>query len=355
MTFAPIALPSRAGLFHLAETLAIASCGSFVFSMLGVPGGAISGASITVAIAAIAGRPMAVPRSLANWVLFTLGMILGSVVSPELLANLGTYSLSITLLAVATVSVIAVTALYLRAVHGWTPAAAILGASPGALSQIVSLALDTKTPLAPIAVVQTLRVVALTVLLPSAIALAGGGETARTIVTASASANSIALTALAAAIAASALHLLKFPGAWIFGSMLGSALIHGSGLASGRFPNWLALAAMVSIGAIIGSRFARMSVGTFLRHLGAGAGAFAVSTLTVMGFALVVIAVAPGRLQDVAIAFSPGAMDAMMALALTMHVDPVFVGAHHLVRFIVVSLATPLLFRLRSRKRDGVG
>ncbi len=39
------------------------------------------------------------------------------------------------------------------------------------------------------------------------------------------------------------------------------------------------------------------------------------------------------KLSDVVVAFAPGAMDAMLALALT-HIDPVFVGAHHLSRFV---------------------
>jgi uncharacterized membrane protein AbrB (regulator of aidB expression) len=31
-------------------------------------------------------------------------------------------------------------------------------------------------------------------------------------------------------------------------------------------------------------------------------------------------------------------MDAMLALALTLHIDPIFVGAHHLSRFVFVWL-----------------
>ena len=35
----------------------------------------------------------------------------------------------------------------------------------------------------------------------------------------------------------------------------------------------------------------------------------------------------------------------MMAVALTLQLDPVFVGAHHLFRFIGVSLVMPLVVR----------
>ena len=49
---------------------------------------------------------------------------------------------------------------------------------------------------------------------------------------------------------------------------------------------------------------------------------------------------------DIVVAFSPGAMDAMLALALTLHIDPIFVGAHHLSRFVFVSIATPGIVHL---------
>ncbi len=44
--------------------------------------------------------------------------------------------------------------------------------------------------------------------------------------------------------------------------------------------------------------------------------------------------------------YSPGAMDAMLALALTLHIDPVFVGAHHLSRFVVVLDRDPGIIHL---------
>ena len=39
------------------------------------------------------------------------------------------------------------------------------------------------------------------------------------------------------------------------------------------------------------------------------------------------------------IAFAPGSVDAMMLLALALHLDPVYVGAHHVIRIIFVSLS----------------
>jgi hypothetical protein len=55
---------------------------------------------------------------------------------------------------------------------------------------------------------------------------------------------------------------------------------------------------------------------------------------------------------EVMIAFAPGAVDAMMLLALALNLDPVYVGAHHLVRIFFVSLAMPLFARRTLRRRQ---
>jgi uncharacterized membrane protein AbrB (regulator of aidB expression) len=50
------------------------------------------------------------------------------------------------------------------------------------------------------------------------------------------------------------------------------------------------------------------------------------------------------------IAFAPGSVDAMMLLALALHLDPVYVGAHHVMRIFFVSLTMPLIARRAARK-----
>ena len=60
------------------------------------------------------------------------------------------------------------------------------------------------------------------------------------------------------------------------------------------------------------------------------------------------------RVQDGAMSFAPGAMDVMMTVALTMHLDPVFVGAHHLFRFLAVSVVMPFIIRAVAPKEVGI-
>ena len=116
-----------------------------------------------------------------------------------------------------------------------------------------------------------------------------------------------------------------------------------------KLPWWLGSAAVVTLGAVAGSRFANTSPRMLLGYLGAALGSFAVASIVAAGFALIVVALLPFRFADVAVAFAPGAQDTMMLLALALHLDPIYVGAHHLVRFLVVSFTVAFAARRMGR------
>jgi membrane AbrB-like protein len=128
--------------------------------------------------------------------------------------------------------------------------------------------------------------------------------------------------------------------------MLSSAALHGAGIVETRLPNWMLIVGMLLLGAMIGARFTNTGVRTVVRLVGAGIGSFLVSLLVAAAFVAALTALLALRVADAAVAFAPGALDAMMILALALHLDPVYVGAHHLARFLVASLALPILVRM---------
>src|SRR5258708_3572370 len=328
------AIPSRAKILNALETLAIGTAGAVLFLWASLPGGLISGAMIAVGIAAIAGRPLAVPPILTQTVLVLLGISLGSLVSWQLLQHMGAYPLTIGLLALATFCSTFGSSLYLQRIHGWDQTSALLAGSPGALSQITMLAIEKGADVSAIAVVQTMRVIILTAALPLV----------------------LELTELIAASMAAALllRLIKFPASWMFGAMIGSSVLHGAGLIEGGLPPWMRGVALVGIGALIGARFARMTVKTLLGHVNAALGSFAIAVVISAIFVAVILLTTHVRFADIVVAFAPGAMDAMLALALTLHIDPIFVGAHHLSRFVFVTIAPPGIVHLFGRPQEDV-
>jgi membrane AbrB-like protein len=349
------AIPSRAKTLNVLETLAIGAAGGALFLLAHLPGGLISGAMIAVGIAAIAGRPLAVPPILTQTVLVFLGISLGSLVSRQLLQHIGAYPWTIALLALATFCSTFGSSFYLQRFHGWDQTSAFLAGSPGALSQITILAAEKGADVPAIAVVQTVRVIILTAALPMLLSLTGIAQSSQT-ATAVAIASPLELAELIAASVAVALllRLIKFPASWMFGAMIGSSVLHGAGLVEGGLPPWVRGVALVGIGSLIGARFARMKAKTLLSHVNAALGSFAVA-IVISGVFIAVIALTTHvRLADVLVAFAPGAMDAMLALALTLHIDPIFVGAHHLSRFVFVTIATPGIVHLFGRPQVDV-
>jgi membrane AbrB-like protein len=348
-------LPDRARIFGTLETLGIGAAGGLLFLWANLPGGLISGAMIAVGIAALAGRPLHMPPILTQTVLVLLGITLGSLVSRQMIQHMGAYPLTIALLALATFCMTFGSSFYLQRAHGWDPTSALLAASPGALSQITMLAAEKGADVAAIAVVQTMRVIILTAALPLLLALTGiAPTTPMTVATIIASPLELAVLAGAAIAAALLLRLAKFPASWMFGAMIASSLLHGTGLIEGGLPPWMRGVALVGIGAVIGTRFARIRTSTLLSHVNAGLGSFAVAIAISAVFVAIIVLTTNVRLADVVVAFAPGAMDAMLALALTLHIDPIFVGAHHLSRFVFVSITTPGIIHLFGRPQEDV-
>jgi len=350
-----VSLPSRNKALIALETLAIGTAGGLLFLWTHLPGGLISGAMAATGIAAICGRQLAVPPIVTQAVLVVLGISIGSVVSRTLIAHVSAYPITIGLLALATFFSTLGSSLYLQRVHGWDRTSAFLAGSPGALSQITILAVERGADLPAIAVVQTVRVIILTAALPMVLALTGvaPANSAGMMLPVAAPMQLVAL--LAAAVAVSLiLRILKFPASWMFGAMIASSVMHGAGLVDGGVPSWVRSVALVGIGALIGSRFARMKPRVLAGHINAALGSFAIA-IAISGIFIAIIALTTHvRFSDVVVAFAPGAMDAMLALALTLHIDPIFVGAHHLSRFVFVTIATPGIVHLFGRTQDDV-
>ncbi len=349
------AIPTRTKTLNVLETLVIGTAGGALFLWANLPGGLISGAMIAVGVAAIAGRPLAMPPILTQTVLVLLGISLGSLVSRQLLQHIGAYPLTIALLALATFCSTFGSSIYLQRIHGWDQTSAFLAGSPGALSQITMLATEKGADVPAIAVVQTMRVIILTAALPLLLALTGITPSSPP-TAAAAIASPLELTELIAASMAVALllRLVKFPASWMFGAMIGSSVLHGTGLIEGGLPPWVRSVALVGIGVLIGSRSARMTTRTLLSHVNAALGSFVIAIVISAVFVAVIALTTPVRFADVIVAFAPGAMDAMLALALTLHIDPIFVGAHHLSRFVFVTIATPGIVHLFGRPQEDV-
>jgi uncharacterized protein len=343
-----MALPFPQTLLRTSETLLIAATGGILFNLANFPAGWIAGSMIFTAAAALAGRQLGLPNNLARGFYIVLGMSIGAVASPKTVLGVTTWPLSIAAVSVAMGAVTVGTCVYLKRVHGWDTLTAVFGGIPGGLSQVMVLAAEQGLDLRAIAIVQSTRVVILAVCVPAGLGLAGlAGPTVLpvgAVPLADAPWELVGMVGLSVAVALVLLRM-GFPGGLIFGPMVVSGILHGGNYVHVTFPPWFASIAMVALGSVAGSRFTGTPFRLMLGYLGAAIGSFFVALVIAAAFALTVTLMLKLHAPDVVVAYAPGSIDAMMILALALHLDPVFVGAHHLVRVFTVTLALPVLVR----------
>ena len=148
---------------------------------------------------------------------------------------------------------------YLRVVHRWDPLSALMGASPGAMAQVIALSIGLGGDLRAIAIVQTVRVLLLVIGLPNGLALFGLVVPAVAVARGPADVSVLGRNDPAGRGRdrfAIAFLRLRFPGGLMFGAMAGSAILHGSGLIHAVLPWWIGCASVITLGALVGSRFA---------------------------------------------------------------------------------------------------
>lgn len=326
-----------------ALTLGVAALGGIFFVLIGVPGGAMSGAVIAVALLSLTGKARGLTGPLRVTGLCIVGVAIGSVVGPDTFAHMAAYPASIALMAVCVVLMsalsVAVWVYYLK----WPLSMAVLSSVPGSMSYIVAVSLTMGADAARIAVVQMSRVIFLVTLLPFLIVIETGGKIG---VTAAAVAYPLPILLLVVAAGFTGgwiVEKLGAPAGFLIGGLLASGFIHYMGWAPGRVPNWLMSLGQIIVGGWVGSRFAdfdwrlfwRICIGTTM----AIGGMMAISAF----FAWVASVMLGVPFGAALIGYAPGAQEAMVVLALALGVDPIFVTTHHFARFVMINLALPVI------------
>src|SRR5262245_12320176 len=86
---------------------------------------------------------------------------------------------------------------------------------------------------------------------------------------------------------------IRFPGGLMFGAMAGSGLLHGTDLIHVSLPWWAGGAAVLTLGAVAGARFASTSPKLRRANLAPALGPLAVAVAFAAWFALVFVALPP--------------------------------------------------------------
>ena len=347
----PPALPSARTLKMTSLTLALGAAGGLAFLLAAMPAAWLSGSMTVVAAAALFGAPVGVPNGLRDVIFVFLGVSMGSGVTPDVIAQIALWPASIAILSLTVLTIIAAGTVFLMRVGNWNRATAFFASIPGALSTVLSLAFETNADVRRVAISQSVRVFILVALMPTAIGLLRDAPLDGTVDRASGSFYELAAL-IACGLAGSLLfRKLGIPGAMLTGALFASAILHVSELAHMQMPQWLLIPGYVVLGSMIGTRFMGATWQDLAGMVGISLASFLIAmALSLIGAFCVVL------LFDLApeltlLAFAPGGLEAMMVMAFALHLDPAYVAAHQVFRFIAMALLLPVGMRLMKLER----
>lgn len=331
-------------------TAVLAASGAGLAVALGLPAAWLMGAMIATAAGALAGLPVGLERGPREAAFLLVGISIGSSVTPGIVGQVQAWPGSLALLVASIAATMAVSSAYLARVHGWDRTTARFASMPGAFSSVAIMAANSSADLPRVILAQSLRVFTLVALMPPVLSLASGGA-----ITGAATGPQPTNTPpealavfLASGAAAILLNRLRVPAGTVLGAMVVSAGLHASGLVQGRFPQPLIILGFIATGAVIGARFRGTTLRTVVRTVPGAT----VSILLALGVSALFAAAGAWMLGlpfgQLWLAYAPGGVEAMAAMALVLKLEPAFVGTHHILRILGLNLVGPLWLR-RSR------
>ena len=327
----------------VAKGLLIGAAGGALFWLAGIPAPWLAGSMIAAVVAVFAGVTIAMPYWLRAAAFILLGIQTGTSVTWETVGRAAQWPLSIGFLGLTVVAVTWAGMQFYMRVRKRDAATALFASLPGALSLVLLLADEAKADMRRVAISQCIRLFFLIAALPALIAFLSPTAAAAAPQQTIGDFSGIASLVVLASAAGLLFERLKVPAGLILGPTLIAAALELSGLVQGAAPGGMLIPANVVLGVMIATSFMSFRLGEFCEALGEG----------LTGFVLALaIAAAGAGLSSLAaglpfaltlLAFAPGGLEAMIVMAFALDLDPAYVGAHQIVRFVGLSLLMPLV------------
>lgn len=330
-------------------TYGIAAAGAGITYVLAFPAPFLTGPAIAVTLAGLIGiRTAGPPARLRDMVFVILGLTIGQGVTPDVFGAMRTWPVTLAALGASLFAIIFVTRAVLVRFWSMDPATAFLSSSPGHLSYVLGLSEGVKADLTIVSIVQSIRVLALTLLVPVAVTLTGQVPDRALEAPVETAPGPLLVMILVAGAVGYVLQRLRLPAAYLIGGMLVSVAAHVSGLVSGVMSFWVAAAAFVALGGLIGSRFSGVTWPQLRRAFSAGVMVTLLAVVLAAAFAVLAHWITGMDLIALFIAFAPGGIETMAAMAVILGIDPTFVATHHVARLLMLTVIVPF-FVLRGR------
>ena len=307
------------------------------------------GPMIANTIAAMLRAPIAGPDGLRIFVIPVIGVMLGSGVTAALFSQLGTWAVTLLLLPVFLGCAAGVSYAVYRRIGGYDPVTAFYAAMPGGLNEMLILGAEAGGDERRIALAHAARVLIIIVFVAIFFGLfvgvTTGGATTQWTGLGDITLRDYVILALCAVLGAILGKRWRLPAAPVFGPMILSGIAHMAGWVTVPPPSLFVIAAQITIGTIIGTRFVGATLAEVRRDLGLSAVASLLMLIAAVGFAEIIALVSGLPLAQAFLAFSPGGLTEMSLLTLAMDQDAAYVSLMHIIRITLVIAVAPLVFR----------
>ncbi|MEM9357010.1 MAG: AbrB family transcriptional regulator [Pseudomonadota bacterium] len=330
--------------------IAIALTGGVIAAALSIPLPYMLGAIAASMMAAMAGVPVERPSmTIVTPMRVTLGVLLGSTITPELLDRIGAVAGAVAVVPLFVILAAIIGTIYYERVAGYTREEAYFSALPGGLHIMTLYAEERGIDIRRVALAHSLRitfVVILTTVVTSTIV------DLPTVSVEDATVHIDELTATDAVV----LILIGLIG-WVLGRatglagalmvvpMLCTAVANIMGLVSARPPVELVIAAQTILGANIGARFVGEKIGVLTRAMRHALGHVSLMLCLAAMFALLLNQAFDLPILTGMLSFAPGGMSEIGLIALALGLDVGFVATIQLTRLMSINVFGPMVYR----------
>lgn len=308
-------------------------------------------------IAAMSRLPVQGPGKLRPFVIPVIGVMLGSAITADIFGLLGAWIPTLLLLPVFLCCAATVSYTVYRRVGGYDPVTAYFSAVPGGLNEMLIVGAEAGGDERRIALAHAARILVVIIFVALffglVLGVSSGGRNASGWVALDAPGMAdYAILAACAGIGAWLGKLVRLPAAPVFGPMILSGAAHVAGWVTVAPPSLFVIAAQITMGTIIGTRFAGATVAEVRRDIRLAAIASLGMLIVTLAFAEAVAWISGLPLAQAFLAYSPGGLTEMSLLTLAMDQDVAYVSVMHIIRITLVIAAAPLVFRLIRARRD---
>ncbi|HGH6026576.1 TPA: AbrB family transcriptional regulator [Vibrio mimicus] len=275
------------------------------------------------------------PKWLLLFVQIVLGISVGATISLTELGTTLTVPVIVGLVCCLTLQIIS-SYLWLTKREGWTPFESLLGAVPGAMAAILVISESSQKPSTKVVYSHSVRLMILTLLAllisnsaPDAVSVDGSLTAYAWLI--------FFTLALVSLLLGKASTLLGIPAPYMLAALLVTASFNSfsTGIEM-QLPKWMVLFATALLGILIGSRIADTTLREAMAYSRAGFMVTMIGLLVAVGVSGVFSILLDKSWVVLLLAWVPGSVEAMTAVALLLGMEPAFVMINHALRLLLL-------------------